>query len=513
MVRGGMPSAVQPLPEGPELRAGRRCGTCGERFPASYRLCPRDGTALHEGEAPEDPLIGTVLAGTYRIVRVLGRGGMGQLYEAEHLRLERRFAVKVLAEAYAARPEQRLRFEREARALVPLDSPNVVDVVDVLPAPDGRPCLVTALLEGEDLSRRLARDERLGVEEALSVARQMCRGLQAAHAHGVIHRDLKPSNIFLATGADGRKTVQVLDFGVAKLLGAPDLTRTDAVVGTPSYMAPEQARSAAHVGEAADVYGVGAVLYHMLAGRPPYAVGEPTSVLTRVLSEEPPRLRTVNPDVPDDVEAVVQAAMARDPRERVRTVRELHTLLDELAPGPPAGGATPGDGVATDPGDTRILPGGIVSDTSALARRTARARPVTTALAGAGAAALGLVTAVLIAALLRGLGVPDATGPGLWLVRIGALAAAAAAGSAFVRLLRPRWRSAVAVETVRRRLARALIAGASTLGAAVGVPAAWGVVRATPAPLGVSELAVRAALAAALAVIVWQAGANRPLFK
>ncbi|MFW5925817.1 MAG: serine/threonine-protein kinase [Myxococcota bacterium] len=508
-----MPSAVQPLPEGPDSRGTRRCATCGERFPARYCLCPQDGTALHDGAAPEDPLIGTVLAGTYRIVRVLGRGGMGQLYEAEHLRLERRFAVKVLAETYAARPELRLRFEREARALVPLDSPHVVDVVDVLPASDGRPCLVTPLLEGEDLSRRLAREERLAVDEALAVARQVCRGLAAAHAHGVIHRDLKPSNIFLATGDDGRKTVQVLDFGVAKLLGAPDLTRTDAVVGTPSYMAPEQARSAAHVGEAADVYGVGAVLYHMLAGRPPYLVGEPTSVLARVLSEEPPRLRAVVPDVPDDVEAVVQAAMARDPGERVRTVRELDALLADLTPAPHSGHPALGKGIANDPGDTHVLPAGISSDTSALARRTARARPVTTGLAAAAAVGLGLVAALVIAALLRGLGVPDGQGSSSWLVRLGALAVTAATGSALVRVLRPRWRSAVAVETVRRRLARALVTGSSALGIAVGAPAAWAVVRATPSPLGMGELAGHAALAATLAAIVWRTGADRPLFK
>ncbi len=227
----------------------RRCRTCGEEYPSDYLVCPRDATPLGLDREAEDPLLGVVLAGTYRIVRSLGRGGMGRLYEAQHTRLDRRFAIKVLHEAQSRSRDATLRFEREARVLSRIRSDHVLDVVDVLRTPDDRTAIVTARLEGEDLKARLDRVGKLEIGEAIALARQVCRGLAAAHAQGVVHRDLKPSNLFLDSGADGRTTVKILDFGVAKLAGEPELTRAGAVVGTPAYMAPEQARGSSEVDE------------------------------------------------------------------------------------------------------------------------------------------------------------------------------------------------------------------------------------------------------------------------
>ncbi|MCZ7684828.1 MAG: serine/threonine protein kinase [Sandaracinaceae bacterium] len=281
----------------------RRCRTCGEEYLSDYLVCPRDATPLGLDREAEDPLLGVVLAGTYRIVRSLGRGGMGRLYEAQHTRLDRRFAIKVLHEAQSRSRDATLRFEREARVLSRIRSDHVLDVVDVLRTPDDRTAIVTARLEGEDLKARLDRVGKLEIGEAIALARQVCRGLAAAHAQGVVHRDLKPSNLFLDSGADGRTTVKILDFGVAKLAGEPELTRAGAVVGTPAYMAPEQARGSSEVDERADLYAVGAVLYRMVTGRSPYMAEEPAALLATLLHEAPPRPRSIDRTIPVGLEA------------------------------------------------------------------------------------------------------------------------------------------------------------------------------------------------------------------
>ncbi len=304
----------------------RLCETCGAAFPSTFNLCPHDATPLGARQGNGDPLLGAILGGAYRIVRVMGSGGMGRLYEAEHVRLPRRFAIKVIHEQYASNANAVARFEREARASSQIASDHVVDVLDVLRTPDGRPCIVAERLDGEDLQTRLERVGRLSYEDATTIARQICRGLAAAHAHGVVHRDLKPSNLFLCARADERITVKILDFGVAKLAGAPDITRGGSVVGTPAYMAPEQARCA-EVDERVDVYGVGAVLYRMLTGRPPYEGSDPTATVVKVLGESPPSPRSLDPTLPRDVEQLVLRAMARDPERRPQTALELERML------------------------------------------------------------------------------------------------------------------------------------------------------------------------------------------
>jgi eukaryotic-like serine/threonine-protein kinase len=499
MVGAAMVSAVRQLPADLEPRRSHRCGVCGGAYPVGYRVCPQDGTALTAGPAPADPLVGTVLGGAFRILQPLARGGMGRVYEAEHLRVPRRFAVKVLSEAYADRPELVTRFEREARALAPLSCPHVVDVVDVLRAVDGRPCIVTGLLTGEDLARRIAREGPLPVREALEIARQMCRGLDAAHAHGVVHRDLKPSNVFLASTPDGHVTVKLVDFGVAKLLFDPEVTRSDAVVGTPAYMAPEQARAATAATEASDVYGVGAVLYHMLSGQPPYPCADATEVLARVLAEEPPRLRSVAPQVPEAVEAVVQAAMARDAGARVATAAELQGLMAGLIPTAPGPDGTPAPGPAetrhgpSPEGDTQVLRAGIVGEPLGLTRRAGRARGLGVAAAGGLVVGAGLAAAVGMAALLAGLDVAPGSRAQAWLVGVATWAAAVAAGVYAVRRLRDAWRSAIAVEGLRRRWGAGLAAAMGVAGCALvllagGVVLRGGAPGLGPAPLGVAVL-------------------------
>ncbi|HJL14147.1 MAG TPA: serine/threonine-protein kinase [Sandaracinaceae bacterium LLY-WYZ-13_1] len=507
-----MASAAEVLPDD-TLATGelslRRCRTCGEEYPSDYVVCPRDSTPLGLDRDAEDPLLGVVLAGTYRVVRNLGRGGMGRLYEAQHTRLDRRFAIKVLHDAQSRNADARRRFEREARVLSRIQSDGVLSVVDVLRTPDGRAALVTSRLEGEDLKARLDRVGKLPVAEAIPIARQVCRGLAAAHAEGVVHRDLKPSNLFLESGADGRVTVKILDFGVAKLEGEPELTKTGAVVGTPAYMAPEQARGSAHVDARADLYAVGAVLYRMLTGKAPYSGDEPAQLLSSLLHEVPKRPRTHEPSIPIGLEALIQRAMARAPEDRPADALELERELaafDEA--GEPAPSATwePSRG-----GDvsTLILPRGSVDRAQALARQAKRARPMAALLSLAAAAFAAGLTALVV------VGLQTLDGDGRTAVEVSAaflLTGAAGIGalSGLMRALSKRWASAPEVLRVDRVLARALWAGAAALGLlelTLRVPA---VLEGTDAPAAGWPLVARAGVAlAAAALAAWSSARGR----
>jgi serine/threonine-protein kinase len=463
------------------------CPTCGNAYPSDFSVCPRDATPRADGAGPiTDALLGEVLARTYRLVRVLGEGGMARLYEAEHLRVETRYAVKVIHEDLSRVPDLLVRFEREARAAGRISSDHVVRVIDVLRTNDGRPCIVTELLHGEDLQARLNKVGKLAPFDAIPIARQICRALAAAHACGVVHRDLKPSNVFLCEG-EGEMVVKVFDFGVAKLEDDEKLTRTDAVMGTPAYMAPEQARRAAEAGPLADLYTCGAVLYHMLTGEPPYGKAPPTSRLALVLHEEPARPRSIEPSIPEGLEAVVQHAMARDPGSRVQTAMELDAELaafDTIAQ------------ASRPAGEVRVAPSSDIGSTAEqISLRARTARPSAAALVVASSLAAGLWADVLIAALFR-LGA-NLTGTELSLVGLLAAATMMAIAMVQIRVLRPRWSSIPAVWAHARLVGRTLLTGIAALGALE--LAARGV--AVIARSGDGGIAWRAGLAGVAAVI------------
>jgi serine/threonine-protein kinase len=440
------------------LKAGaaastRRCPSCGRDLPASFAVCPHDASPLGVAPNREDALIGTVLGGTYRLVRVLGKGGMGRLYEAEHTRLGRRFAVKVLHEAHAEKREAVARFEREAEALARISSDQVLDVVDVLRTVDGRTAIVTGLLEGEDLQRRVERAGTLPAAEAIEIARQVCRGLSAAHAVSIIHRDLKPSNLFLTATADGTLSVKILDFGVAKFAGDGEMTRTGVVLGTPAYMAPEQARGSNKADARSDVYAVGAVLYRAVTGKMPYDGKDVTATLSQVLHESPPRPRAIRSDIPLALEAVIQKAMARDPNERPRSALELEAMLGAIAAPTEKPAARVARG-AERAMDTMVLGRGEVARATEIekAARMARPRAVAQSVLAVLAAACGgaLALHAPVALLAR-----DGAAHGelaLALAIVGAVAAGAGAITALVRTLLPRWTSAPEVDRAREQL-------------------------------------------------------------
>ncbi len=321
----------------------RRCTTCDERYPGDFLVCPRDATPLADetGEHLVDPLLGKLLGETYQIVRVIGEGGMGRVYEARHLRLkQRRYAVKTLHAELARNVEMAARFMREAESVSGLDHPNVVDVFDVHHLPDGTPYLVGEFLEGEELADYVARNGALEPSMAAHVARQVCAALGAAHERGIVHRDMKPENIFVLkssidavlAGASKKLAIKVLDFGISKAGGGErtHLTRTGVIMGTPSYMSPEQARGK-QVDHRADVYSVGACLYFMITGRRPFDSDDPTSTISMVLTQDPQRPREIDARIPEGLELIVQRAMAKDVRDRHQTMAELEKALAAFA--------------------------------------------------------------------------------------------------------------------------------------------------------------------------------------
>ncbi|MGC4092478.1 MAG: serine/threonine-protein kinase [Polyangiaceae bacterium] len=313
-------------PSGPAtLMNSRQCPRCGGRFPADFKVCPRDAVPLEDAVVDEDAVVGQLLSGTYEIVRVIGEGGMGRVYEARHIRLaNKRFAIKMLHQELARQAEVVTRFQREAEAASVLTHPNVVGVFDVNTAPDGRPYIVAELLEGEQLGDFLDRRVKLSAAEAVPIVRAVCTALTLAHDNGIVHRDMKPENVFLLGGLGG---VKVLDFGISKISEqGENLTKTGMVMGTPDYMAPEQARGD-RVDARADIYAVGAILYRALTGRKPFEGLDPMATLTAALVQEPPRPSSLEPSIPIALEMVVQHAMAKDPRERFQTMRELEQAL------------------------------------------------------------------------------------------------------------------------------------------------------------------------------------------
>ncbi|RMH40777.1 MAG: serine/threonine protein kinase [Deltaproteobacteria bacterium] len=301
--------------------------------------------------------VGTVVADTYEITRCIGRGGMGAVWAANHLRLPgKQVAIKVLLADVGSDAESLARFRREAEIASRLGHPNIVQVIDFNTLPDGAPYLVLELLAGESLDQRLARGP-LPVDEALAIARQIGAGLAAAHRQGVVHRDLKPQNIFLCPtelGGDVATQVKILDFGISKIRGSQTIkTQESTLLGTPQYMAPEQATGAHdQVGPATDIFALGAIVYEMLCGQPAFAGQTVPEVVFKVVYEQPPPLAERAPHVPAAAIAAVERALNKSRDDRFPTVG---AFVEALTGRPLAtlrgAGSAAGDGAATAPPD------------------------------------------------------------------------------------------------------------------------------------------------------------------
>jgi serine/threonine protein kinase len=309
------------------------------------------------GQEPEGVTarIGT-LVDKYTIVRVLGRGGMGAVYEARHSKLARRVAIKFLLPDFAANREVLRRFENEAKAAGGLEHPNLAAVTDFGRADDGSPYLVMEFLEGEDCAKLLSRQGSLAASRAANIVVQACRGLAVAHKAAIVHRDLKPENLFVTDAGDGSDLIKVLDFGIAKLkvADASVVTGTGATFGTAYYMSPEQARGAGEVDPRTDVWSMGVVLYEMLSGRKPFLGEQFLEVIHQILSLEPPPLAVLRPDLPPKLVATVESAMKKDLRERLPSVV---SLAEALAPFVGARGAAESPRAAAAFEATHATPG------------------------------------------------------------------------------------------------------------------------------------------------------------
>jgi len=293
--------------------------------------------------------VGEVVGGKYRISRFLAAGGMGSVYEAQHTLVKRRFAVKFLHQELARKRDLLTRFQREAEAAGALESENVAAAVDLGVAPDGSPYIVMEYLVGESLERLLEREGTLPAERATELVQQACRGVQAAHAHGIVHRDLKPHNLFVCRREDGTDLVKVLDFGVAKLEVLEQnsaATRTGTVLGTPSYMSPEQARGEKSVGHAADVYALGAILYELLSGKKPHPGESHNAILHHISTQPALALASVTEGLAPELVAVVMRALAPLAEERPDSAEAFALALAPWAthkswPAPAVERATP----------------------------------------------------------------------------------------------------------------------------------------------------------------------------
>ena len=290
-----------------------------------------------QAHAAGDSLIGGTLGGKYRVLQQIGRGGMGIVYEAEHVGLGKRVAVKLMQEKYTHDSEAVARFHREALAAGRIGNPHIIEIFDIGTAPDGRSFVVMELLNGFSLSKVLEMGGGMPVWRALQIMKQVLRAVGAAHAKGIIHRDLKPDNIFLINQSEDHDFVKLLDFGISKVVSVEEhatitkLTTTGVVMGTPLYMAPEQALGNT-VDRHADIYACGVILYEMLAGHPPFEGPTYAVLVAKLLTAPPPPLNELRPGLPSALVRAVHRALEKEPQDRFESA-------DQFAAALPSGGS------------------------------------------------------------------------------------------------------------------------------------------------------------------------------
>ncbi|HET7538382.1 MAG TPA: serine/threonine-protein kinase, partial [Polyangiaceae bacterium] len=276
---------------------------------------------------------GTVLAGKFRVVSLLGEGGMGAVYEIEHELTKHRRALKLLHASMAAMPSVVERFLREASAAGRVGNPHIVETFDAGVLNTGEPYLVMEMLRGRPLSARIAAG-KMPLSEVVDLIGQAAAGVHAAHQAGIVHRDLKPDNLFITDGADGRPFVKILDFGISKFdpqkTGGMQLTQEGAALGTPYYMPPEQIRGEGSIDARADVYALGVILYECLAGARPFEADTLPQLAILIHTGQPKPISVYRPDLPPEFVSLVHRALATDRAQRVQSAGELRAMLEHF---------------------------------------------------------------------------------------------------------------------------------------------------------------------------------------
>jgi serine/threonine-protein kinase len=310
----------------------RECPRCGRCYPESVARCEGDQSALTMFQP-----IPYVIDGKYRLDWLIGRGGMGAVYQATDLGLRRQVAIKVMKPELLTVEGALERFQREAQAAARLTHPNIIVVYEFGPLPGGSAYLATELLRGESLHNELQQYHRLAPQQVAAIMRQVGAALHVAHQAGIIHRDLKPANIMLCKTGDDEETVKLLDFGLAKLRVEPgeltELTRPGTAMGTVQYMSPEQARGEP-VDARTDIFALGVIVYELLTGEHPFPGKTQMEILAAIQHLPPRSLRDVWPEAPETLEAVIVRCLAKKPDDRYPSVgafsRELAQVLSEV---------------------------------------------------------------------------------------------------------------------------------------------------------------------------------------
>lgn len=285
-----------------------------------------------EGSEAKDRFIGLMLGGRYRVLRLLGAGGMGKVYLAEHEQIGKKVAIKCLNPEMTSHAMVVERFRREARAATAIGNEHIVDVTDMGETPDGAPYIVMEALDGVEFGDLIAEVGAMPIGRAVRILRQACDALAAAHDKGIVHRDLKPENLFLVRRGGDDEFVKVLDFGISKfsesINGAnASLTQTGMTMGTPLYMSPEQAQGLRSTDHRTDVYSLGVILYMALTGRAPYTAETFPLLIVAIVTAQVPSIRRIRGDVPASLDFVIQRCLAKDPDERFPDCRELAKAL------------------------------------------------------------------------------------------------------------------------------------------------------------------------------------------
>ena len=309
------------------------CAACNQSFLIEAQFCPNDGAKLIKLKARPDTLIGRVFDNRYEVRAPLGHGGMGTVYRGWQLSVDREIAIKVIHPKLSGDRAIAKRFLREARLASRLSQANIVGVYEFGQTEDGILYLAMELLRGRPLSKDLEAMRPLPLKRIKAIGMQICDALDAAHSQGIIHRDLKPGNIVILDDNAGRDLVKILDFGLAKSLVQENtslVTRTDAILGTPLYMPPEQILGKPS-DQTADLYSLGCILYQLATGRPPF-VGENVNIVLASHVRDP--IPEVGENVPPDLRALIQKLMMKEPAERYQTARETHAALEALADDP-----------------------------------------------------------------------------------------------------------------------------------------------------------------------------------
>ncbi|HKS28777.1 MAG TPA: protein kinase [Pyrinomonadaceae bacterium] len=313
----------------------KSCPRCGREFQDTTTLCPADGTVL---EKSGDELVGQMLTERYRIDERISEGGMGTVYRATHVLMDKRVAIKVLHPSLAADDKIVARFSREARAASRISHPHALNVTDFGESESGVVFLVMEFLDGRTLKDVIQSEGPMPLARAVEIIKQVAGALDAAHAEGVVHRDLKSDNIMLMEAAGGTDWAKVLDFGIAKIKENtgntdPGLTAPNLIIGTPQYMSPEQCSQASAIDARSDIYSLGVIIYEMLTGHVPFAGESPTAIMMKHLQEPPPSVMEERDDLPPQVGMVITSALAKRPEDRFQSAGELSEALASAAIG------------------------------------------------------------------------------------------------------------------------------------------------------------------------------------